>query len=150
MNFPSYSYIKRTLVSRYTTYESWWFFVETPLFSTFVKGVSHLLALFSFTANLHESVVATLLFLRNTCKSHENPFAWPNSSNVPTRGKKSAKWRNLPHFLKRYRVFTWRVYNFLSSFSPFFYNINIAKNDFIYSKFCEDSEYAHFEKVKRS
>ena len=49
-----------------------------------------------------------------------------------------------------YRVFARRVNTFLISFLQFFHKMNIAKNDIIHSKFCEDSEYAHFEKVKQS
>ena len=37
-----------------------------------------------------------------------------------------------------YRVFARRVNTFVTSFSLFFYNINIAIDDKIYSKFCED------------
>ena len=49
-----------------------------------------------------------------------------------------------------YRVFARRVNTFVTLYFQFFYNIKIATNEFIYSKFCEDSEYAHFKKLKLS
>ena len=54
-----------------------------------------------------------------------------------------------PAFLL-YSVFARRVNTFVTSFSPFFCIINIVINDFTYSKFCEDSEYVHFKKLKLS
>ena len=49
---------------------------------------------------------------------------------------------------KIYRVFARRVNTFVTSYFQFFYNIYIDINEFTYSKFCENSEYAHFKRVK--
>ena len=59
-------------------------------------------------------------------------------------------WKNISTKVDSYRVFARRVNTFVTSFFPFFYNINIAINDFTYSKFCEDSEYVHFKRDKWS
>ena len=92
-------------------------------------------------------------YLKNTLIEYKNSFFhfYQTKTAIVNQGGKVSYFGSTTSCIEyMYRVFVRRVNTFVTSYFQFFYNIKIATNEFTNSKFCENSEYAHFKKVKLS